>query len=1073
MDSAVSPDDYTDSFGTVQFAPGETVQTIEIDVLGDTVDEFDETFEVYLSTSSPDTTLADPLGVGTIQDNDPTPSLSINDVTVDEWSGTASLTVSLSGNSEKGVSVDYDTSDGTATDFDDYFSALGSLTFDSWQTEQTIDISIADDMVTESDEYFFVNLSNPANAGISDGQGQVTIEDDDSSIGDLVWDDLNGDGIQDAGEPGLDGVTVDLLDEFSGWLDSTTTDASGFYEFTGLSAGNYQLQFYEPMDYAFSSQDQGTDDTVDSDADAFGLTAVFALGVNEDKDDVDAGLSTPTPTPTSGPEIEVGGDDGSGGDTELIDGMSTVDFGSTETGESVLQVIAIENTGDDDLLLDTASLTVPDGFSVGLLFDTTVAPSDWTVFSLQLDASEVGSYGGVVSFNNNDSDENPFDITISGVVTEPVPEIELMDESMNDVEDETGNVGLGETFEGVPIQYTFDIHNSGTANLTLDTSTLVLPAGFSVVSLYDALVAPFSSTDFTIQLDASAVGLYGGELSFDNNDSDENPYNFHVSGNVVDPPALSLDLDADDSSGATGADFFNEWIPGLGPVAAQDVLDATIQSQNPDLSSLTVTITDLIDVGNELLSADTTGTLIVQTYDGNTGTLTLSGVDSVYNYEQVLRTVSYDNTAPNPSGFDRTIQFQADDGINISNPANTVVLLQVADGNVTKVEFVPKSKLFLNGIPYANRYGKLELGTNPDGDVSGQNNVPDGNIDNHDKLRNAFIEPLFEGGDRFFPDAAGVTSVNVGQNVVRVRAFVDNLDEGDIVLFRSFDVDDPSTEQNIDTDGNDGSDNRGRLAGLHTPAASHSPSHNGFHGRLRPVNGGNNLGQWGGAGAIVEAEVKTLIDNNGNVVNNAQNQPILVAEADLFTTYAPGDNYRVAALPESRRAALVMAHTRENGNFRIPTSGGNPQFITPQLSIWRYLHVENDSSVNVYGLMQTGTVNRQDNRYADAYIEPVYDVVAANNTSAPATGRALLMIANGDVLQNDDLLMGQNGHRQSAGLERPTFWVVYVTNGFTSPAPDELFSMTLNNTAVNSYEASVIFTTAIADKNYDSCNQLT
>ncbi len=69
-----------------------------------------------------------------------------------------------------------------------------------------------------------------------------------ASIGDFVWDDLNGDGVQDGGEPGIDGVTIDLIEDTNGngvidvgepVLATTTTAGGGAYDFTGLAAGDY------------------------------------------------------------------------------------------------------------------------------------------------------------------------------------------------------------------------------------------------------------------------------------------------------------------------------------------------------------------------------------------------------------------------------------------------------------------------------------------------------------------------------------------------------------------------------------------------------------------------------------------------------------------------------------------------------------------------------------------------------------------------------------------------------------------------------------------------------------------
>jgi hypothetical protein len=112
-----------------------------------------------------------------------------------------------------------------------------------------------------------------------------------AKIGDFVWQDLNKNGIQDDGEPGIGGVTVRLLDCAGSELGTTTTAASGLYLFDGLQPGGYMVQFGLPAGHAFSPRDQGLDDAVDSDAHpATGLTGCYTLGANETNFTVDAGM---------------------------------------------------------------------------------------------------------------------------------------------------------------------------------------------------------------------------------------------------------------------------------------------------------------------------------------------------------------------------------------------------------------------------------------------------------------------------------------------------------------------------------------------------------------------------------------------------------------------------------------------------------------------------------------------------------------------------------------------------------------------------------------------------------------
>ncbi|MEZ4684825.1 MAG: SdrD B-like domain-containing protein [Bacteroidia bacterium] len=87
-----------------------------------------------------------------------------------------------------------------------------------------------------------------------------------ASIGDYVWEDVNGNGVQDPGEPGVENVKVYLCDENGVILDSTLTDANGYYLFDQLDPDDYAVRFVLPNGYAFTGQDEGGDDGRDSDA---------------------------------------------------------------------------------------------------------------------------------------------------------------------------------------------------------------------------------------------------------------------------------------------------------------------------------------------------------------------------------------------------------------------------------------------------------------------------------------------------------------------------------------------------------------------------------------------------------------------------------------------------------------------------------------------------------------------------------------------------------------------------------------------------------------------------------------
>jgi hypothetical protein len=117
-----------------------------------------------------------------------------------------------------------------------------------------------------------------------------------SSLGDTVWLDEDGDGIQDSGEGGVGGVTVELYaSDGTTLLQTTTTEyGTGYYVFTNLAAGDYYVKFIKPAGYDFTTQDaQAFPDPDDSDADELtGWTALITLPSNTHDPDWDAGLVT-------------------------------------------------------------------------------------------------------------------------------------------------------------------------------------------------------------------------------------------------------------------------------------------------------------------------------------------------------------------------------------------------------------------------------------------------------------------------------------------------------------------------------------------------------------------------------------------------------------------------------------------------------------------------------------------------------------------------------------------------------------------------------------------------------------
>jgi hypothetical protein len=110
------------------------------------------------------------------------PTIKINDVSLTEGnSGTKdfNFTVTLSHSSSSTVTVHYNTQNGTASSASDYQFKSGTLTFSPGQTSKTVTIKVNGDTTIEANETFFVKLSSPTNATISDSSGTGTIVNDD------------------------------------------------------------------------------------------------------------------------------------------------------------------------------------------------------------------------------------------------------------------------------------------------------------------------------------------------------------------------------------------------------------------------------------------------------------------------------------------------------------------------------------------------------------------------------------------------------------------------------------------------------------------------------------------------------------------------------------------------------------------------------------------------------------------------------------------------------------------------------------------------------------------------------
>ncbi|MCD2248255.1 LPXTG cell wall anchor domain-containing protein [Listeria marthii] len=141
------------------------------------------------------------------------------------------------------------------------------------------------------------NPISTANGSLTSGNFlddvQLYINVNGAKIGDVVWYDFNGDGIQQDSEEPAPGVKVDLLTKDGVLKQSTTTNNIGSYLFTDVLPGDYQVKFTIPdNNYIFSKANQGNNPAINSKPDKTGIAKVNVPNLKSENFDIDAGITT-------------------------------------------------------------------------------------------------------------------------------------------------------------------------------------------------------------------------------------------------------------------------------------------------------------------------------------------------------------------------------------------------------------------------------------------------------------------------------------------------------------------------------------------------------------------------------------------------------------------------------------------------------------------------------------------------------------------------------------------------------------------------------------------------------------
>lgn len=211
------------------------------------------------------------------------------------------------------------------------------------------------------------------------------------------------------------------------------------------------------------------------------------------------------------------------------------DLGTVGVGSTRDFVFTVKNTGTASLALNgSPKVTVGGGdaamFTVTAQPTSSVSAGGSTSFTVRFAPNSVGAKAATLSIPNDDVDEKPFVIALTGTAVVTSPEI-AVEQSQNELSD-GGALSYDAVLVNTGVTKTFTINNTGTGNLSVGaiTKTGGNATNFTISTTGMASsVIPGGSTSFTVTFKAITLGPFSTTLRIANNDTDENPFDIALS----------------------------------------------------------------------------------------------------------------------------------------------------------------------------------------------------------------------------------------------------------------------------------------------------------------------------------------------------------------------------------------------------------------------------------------------------------------------------------------------------------------------------------------------------------------
>lgn len=221
-------------------------------------------------------------------------------------------------------------------------------------------------------------------------------------------------------------------------------------------------------------------------------------------------------------------------------------------------MFTVSNRGDQNLTLGAISL--PDGFRVKEGLSPTIRPHHSDTFTIELMTDSPGFKSGVLRFDTNDPNEDPYEFVLAGEVTEAspaAPSIEVLCVSCGNEPVRIGSsvdFGTSQKHGGTPLRK-FRVVNHGDQDLHL--GALEIPEGFRLIGRLSQTIRPGKSDDFMLVMKTNAVGMKSGAVRFTSDAPNAGTFEFEVLGEVAQrgQPEVDVLLSGDPVRSGSVVDF--------------------------------------------------------------------------------------------------------------------------------------------------------------------------------------------------------------------------------------------------------------------------------------------------------------------------------------------------------------------------------------------------------------------------------------------------------------------------------------------------------------------------------------